>query len=76
MNSLKSLFKTKIVLLLGSISLLTFSGCKKDLQSTSVQEESVASANAANQAEGQPATDYMPNELLVKFIKGSSATVR
>ena len=76
MNSVKSLLSRKTVILLGIISVLTFAGCKKDLQQTPAQEETTAVAPSSIQAEGQPTLNYVPNELLVKFSKGMSENAR
>ncbi len=76
MNYSKFLLAHKAVILLGIISILTFAGCKKDIQQTPVQEEATASPSSSIQAEGQPGISYIPNELLVKFSKGLSANAR
>jgi subtilisin family serine protease len=76
MNFLKNLLSQKTIILLGIISILTFAGCKKDIQQTPVQEEATVSPSSSIRAEGQPGINYMPNELLVKFSKGLSANAR
>lgn len=76
MNFLKNLLSQKTIILLGIISILTFAGCKKDIQQTPVQEEATASPSSSIRAEGQPGINYMPNEILVKFSKGLAANAR
>ena len=76
MNSFKISLSQKTVLVLGLISVFTIVGCKKDIQQTPVQEESMAASPLSAQAEAQPGTNYVPNQLLVKFKKGLSTDAR
>src|SRR5436190_21747275 len=63
---------SRLVVVSGIITILILSGCKKELQQTSVQsEEAVANSSAVAQ-EQQTNDNYVPNEILVKFKTGVS----
>ena len=66
----------KISLIFGVIAVLAVTACQKDLKQSSIEEDTTASAVASTHAETQPMESYVPNELLVKFVKGSSAVAR
>lgn len=72
MNFVKKLFSQRIAILVSIIFLLSFSACKKDLRQITAQEEASSSAPSSVQGEGQSGTNHVPNEILVKFIKGTS----
>ena len=64
--------KTSVILGVCSLAMLT--ACKKDLRPTSGVEE-VASATRSDNPVAQAASDpYVSNEILVKFVKGTSET--
>jgi subtilisin family serine protease len=64
--------KTSIILGLCSLAMLT--ACKKDLRSTTGVEE-VVSATRSDNPVAQAASDpFVSNEILVKFVKGTSET--
>jgi subtilisin family serine protease len=64
--------KTSIILGVCSLAMLT--ACKKDIRSTSGVEEA-ASATRSDNPVAQAASDpYVSNEILVKFVKGTSET--
>ena len=66
--------KTSIFLCVCSLALLT--ACKKDLQPSSGVEE-MASATRSDNPVAQAASDpYVSNEILVKFVKGTTETGR
>jgi len=66
----------KTFLIFGAIAVLTVTGCQKDLKQTAIEEDATVSAAASSQAETQSTQGYVPNELLVKFVKGASAEAR
>ena len=66
----------KTFFIFGTVSIFTITSCQKDLKQTTVQEEdATVSAASSVQGEAQPGQDYVPNEVLVKFAKGSSDIV-
>ena len=76
MKTLERIWGMKTLSIFGIITMLTITGCQKDLKQTTAQEDATVSAAASSQAETQSAQDYVPNELLVKFVKGASAEKR
>ncbi len=66
----------KTFFILGAVVAVTVTGCQKDIKQATSEEESTVSAASSSQGEAQSAQGYVPNELLVKFVKGSSANAR
>ena len=67
----------KTFLIFGAVTVFTITGCQKDIkQATELEEEATVSAASSVHGDAQPGQDYVPNEILVKFAKGSSANAR
>jgi len=67
----------KTFFIFGAVTVFAITGCQKDLKQTTDQEEdATVSAASSVQGEAQPGQDYVPNEILVKFAKGSSENAR
>jgi len=76
MNSSTILFSRKTLVYLVLISVISITACQKDLQQAATNEETVTASPSSVRAEDQPSSDYVPNELLVKFSKGLSENAR
>jgi subtilisin family serine protease len=66
----------KTFLIFGLAGVMTTVGCQKDLKQTAAGEEISVSASAAGQAEAQAQQNYVPNEVLVKFVNNASTDAR
>ncbi len=66
----------KNYVLLGLLSIAIFTSCKKDLNSNQELAEITAAQQAVNNGQGVAGEKFEPNELLVKFKKGTSETGR
>jgi subtilisin family serine protease len=62
----------KNYVLLGILSIAIFTSCKKDLNSNQELAEINAAQQAGNNGQGVAGENFEPNELLVKFKKGTS----
>src|SRR6266576_1938070 len=62
----------RLVAVSGIITILILSGCKKELQQTSVQSEEAVVNSSAVAQEQQTGGKYVPNEMIVKFKAGVS----
>jgi len=76
MKTMKGLWGMKSFFILGAATIITITGCQKDVKQTAIEEDATVSAAASSQAETQSAEGYVPNEILVKFVKGASAGKR
>lgn len=68
----KSQLSASLIFLLPLFTLLIMTGCKKEIQQPANHEEATISSAAAPQAEANPGISYVPNQVLVKFIRGLS----
>ena len=67
----------KTIFNLTAITAIVFASCSKDLQETAVIDKASSSASIGNAINEQKLADkFVPNELLVKFKKGSSSDAR
>jgi len=71
MKNKHSLLSGKSVVAAGILSLLVFAGCETNLDEPSAINGETSSSDAATQAQ-----NHVPNELLIKFKKGTSETGR
>ncbi|HKB44048.1 MAG TPA: S8 family peptidase [Chitinophagaceae bacterium] len=62
----------RLVAVSGIITILILSGCKKELQQTSVQSEEAVVNSSSVAQEQQTGGKYVPNEMIVKFKTGVS----
>jgi subtilisin family serine protease len=75
MKTLKRFCGMKTIFIFGAVVILA-TGCQKDLKQATAEEKASVSAATSSQGEVQSVQDYVPNEVLVKFVKGASANAR
>jgi subtilisin family serine protease len=76
MKSFRTFWSMKTTFIFGVVLIFTITGCQKDLEQTTAGEDATVSQAASAKGETQAMQEYVPNELLVKFVKGSSQNAR